>query len=599
MFEKISVFKIVKFALKHYIKSYKFFFFAVILLGIPHGLLHSVATLVFSQRLFDTIADVITKGEPLGKTYLIIIAAGAVFIIREILEGVYNFLFTVLLYHKPCGEIIKMIHSKTARIAPVCFEDTRLHDTIEKTETGMYAIIGIVSYIIVLIAIYVPYFIFMAFYLHNLQPYLIWIIVLAFVPSLFSQAVKTGIAAKFEDKASPIRREYDYYKTTIAGRTYYKETRKLGAYKFFLFRLLTSMKKLSKAEWDRNKKINLIELSTNIVTAVGYAGALYMLVSALISGDITAGAFAAVLASIGKLYEWMRDLIKEGIGDFAMDIGRARNFIRFMELPERGGVDAIPDYDKGIIAENISFTYPNAEHKSVDDVSLEIKPGETIAVVGANGAGKTTLVRLLMGLYTPTSGVVNLNGMDTSAVNSKSLFAGISGVFQNFQRYQMTLDENVKISDFSSEDKIDFVLFESGVDCKNTNTLPNGKETMLSREFDGVDLSGGEWQRIAIARGLYRRHNIIVLDEPTAAIDPIEESRIYRKFVEISKGKTAIIVTHRLGSAKIADRVIVMDKGKIINTGPHDELLQKCELYAKMFNAQAVWYKKNGGEFLT
>ncbi|MCL2774235.1 MAG: ABC transporter ATP-binding protein/permease [Oscillospiraceae bacterium] len=589
---KISIFKITKFALKLFMKTQPIFFFGVIILGIPHGLLHSVATLVFSQWFFDTVADIINNGEPLSKAYLIIIAAGSVFIIREIIEGVYNFLFGTLLYGKPEREIKKILHAKMARIDPVCFEDTKLYDSIEKADSGAGAIIGMVSYIIVLIAIYVPYFIFMSFYLHNLQPYLVWVIVLAFVPSIFSQAVKTGVVAKFEDKAAPAKREYDYYGKTITDRIYYKETRKLGAYKFFLTRLLDSMKRLSKAEWDRSKKINLIELSTNIVTAGGYVGALYMLVTALLSGGITAGAFAAVFASIGKLFEWMRDLIKEGIGDFAMDVGRARNFMRFMDLPERGGVDATPDFNKGIIAENISFAYPNAEHKSIDGVSLEIKAGETIAVVGANGAGKSTLVRLLTGLYTPTSGTVNLNGMNTSEVNSKSLFNGISGVFQSFQRYQMTLNENVKISDFSNDSETDLVLTESGVNSKNSDTFPDGKNTMLSREFDGVDLSGGQWQRVAIARGLYRRHNIIVLDEPTAAIDPIEESRIYRKFVEISKGKTSIIVTHRLGSTKIADRVIVMDKGKIANIGSHEELLVKCRLYVEMFNAQAVWYEK-------
>jgi len=355
------------------------------------------------------------------------------------------------------------------------------------------------------------------------------------------------------------------------------------------------MRRLGKAEWDKNKKINLIELSSNLVTAAGYAGALFMLVNALISGDITAGAFAAVLASISKLFEWMKELIEEGIGDFAMDLGMAKNFMRFIELPERGGADAEPDFNKGIIAESVSFAYPNAEFASVDNVSLEIKSGETIAVVGANGAGKTTLVLLLMGLYSPMSGTVNLNGMTTSNINSKSLFNSISAVFQNFQRYQMTLDENIKISNYSRVGETDLVLTESGVDFENGDTFPNGKNTMLSREFDGVDLSGGQWQRIAIARGLYRRHNIIVLDEPTAAIDPIEESRIYRKFVDISKGKTAIIVTHRLGSTKIADRVIVMDKGRIINIGAHDALMQNCELYAEMFKAQAVWYEKNEG----
>ena len=585
------MFKTVKYALKLFIKTQPVFFFFMILLGIPHGLLHSCATLVFSQKFFDAVGGIITNGEPLSKAYIVIITAGLVFVIREILEGIYNFLFNNILFHKPNREIKKILHEKMAGIDPVYFEDAKFYDIIEKADSGTGAILAMVSYIVVLVNVYVPYFIFMSFYLRNLQPYLIWIIVLAFVPSILSQAVKTGIIAKFEDKAAPVRREYDYYGKTITDRSYYKETRKLGAYKFFLTRLLKSMFRLGKAEWDRSKKINLIELSTNLVTAAGFAGALYMLVNALVSGDITAGAFAAVLASIGKLFEWMRELIEEGIGDFAMDVGMARNFLRFIEFLERGGIDAIPDFDKGIIADNISFAYPNAEHKSIDNISLEIKPGETIAVVGENGAGKTTLVRLLTGLYIPTSGTVNLNGMNTLDINGKSLFNGISGVFQNFQRYQMTLNENIKISDFTNENEIDSVLFESGVDFENPDTFPNGKDTMLSREFDGVDLSGGEWQRVAIARGLYKRHNVIVLDEPTAAIDPIEESRIYRKFIEISKGKTAVIVTHRLGSTKIADRVIVMDKGRIINIGSHDELLQKCELYSEMFNAQAVWYE--------
>jgi ATP-binding cassette subfamily B protein len=585
------MFKTIKFALKLFIKTHPVFFFFVIMLGIPHSLLHSVSTLVFSQRLFDSVGDFIINGGSLRKVYLTIIAAGSVFIIRQIIEGVFNFLEVGVLFQKPQLKMMKMLHEKMARIDPVYFEDPKLYDSIEKADSGASSILRMGDYIIILFAIYAPYFIFMSFYLHNLQPYLIWIIALAFIPSLLSQLVKIGITEKFEDKAAPIRREYDYYGRTITDKIYYKETRKLGAYKFFISRLFNSMHKLGKAEWGRIKKINLITLATDLITASGYAGALYMLVIALLSGDITAGAFAAVLVSIDKLFEWMRDFIKENIGDFAVDIEKEKNLIRFMELPERGGIDAMPDFDKGIVAENVSFTYPNAEFASVDNVSLEIKAGETIAVVGANGAGKTTLVRLFMGLYIPISGKIILNGMEIPEVNRKSLFNGISGVFQNFQRYQMTLDENIKISDFSNKDEPDSVLTESGVDFKNDGTFPYGKNTMLSREFDGVDLSGGQWQRVAIARGLYRRHNIIVLDEPAAAIDPLEESRIYRKFVEISKGKTAIIVTHRLGSTKIADRVIVMDKGKIVDIGSHDELLQNCKLYAEMFNAQAVWYE--------
>lgn len=581
--------KTIKYGLKLFIQTCPVFFWVVHITGILNMMSWGAST-VATQWFFDSVGDVITNNEPLRRVYLMIIVVGALLILKQIIEGIHNFLYGALM-NKPSGAIRKVLHTKMARLDPICFEDSKFYDSIKKADSGVSGIMGIVAYLIVLFSSYLPYLIFMSFYMHSLKPSLLWIIVLIFIPTLISQILRIGIIAKFEDTAAPIKREYDYYEKTIADRSYYKETRKLGIYQFFIIRFINSIKNLSKAEWDRNKRINLIELAANLTTAAGYAGILYILISNLLSGDISAGAFAAVFASIGTIFGIMSDVIDEGMEDIVEGVSTGQNFIRFMELPERSGLDAAPDFDKGIVAANMSFIYPNAKHKSIDNVSLEIKAGETIAVVGANGAGKTTLVKLLIGLYIPTSGKVVLNGMKTSETNNKSLFAGTSGVFQNFQRYQMTLDENVKISDVSSDSKTDLILMESGVDFENSNTFPAGKDTMLSREFGGVDLSGGQWQRVAIARGLYRRHDVIVLDEPTAAIDPIEESRIYRKFAEISKDKTAIIVTHRLGSTKIADRVIVMDKGKIIDIGLHDELLEKCSLYKDMFNAQAVWYE--------
>jgi ATP-binding cassette subfamily B protein len=314
-----------------------------------------------------------------------------------------------------------------------------------------------------------------------------------------------------------------------------------------------------------------------------------MLVKALLAGDISIGAFAAVFGSIGMMFAIMEEMIARHIGSMASNLGKAQNFIRFMELPERGGEEGTADFSKGIVLENVSFTYPNAEFKSIDNVSLEIKAGETVAIVGENGAGKSTLIRLILGLYKPTEGVVRVNGMDTAKVESRSLFRSVSGVFQKYQRYRMTLEENIRISDMENSGDVGAAAEQAGVTVDEAS-FPEGYATMLSREFDGIDLSGGQWQRIAIARGLYRVHDIIVLDEPTAAIDPLEESRIYRKFVEISRGKTAIIVTHRLGSTKIADRVIVMEKGRVIATGTHDELMKNCELYRTMYDSQAEWY---------
>ena len=239
----------------------------------------------------------------------------------------------------------------------------------------------------------------------------------------------------------------------------------------------------------------------------------------------------------------------------------------------------------------MSFSYPGSETKAVEHVNLTIKPGETIAIVGQNGAGKSTLVKLLTGLYLPTEGTVEIGGIDSRKISSHSIYRGITGIFQKYQRYKLTLQENVQISDLQTQDQQHLETAVKKADLElDHETFPQGYDTMLSREFDGVDLSGGQWQRVALARGFYRVHDLVVLDEPTAAIDPLEETRIYEKFAELSKDKTAVIVTHRLGSAKIADRIVVMDQGRIVAIGTHDQLMRERGKYAEMYQAQAQWY---------
>ena len=229
----------------------------------------------------------------------------------------------------------------------------------------------------------------------------------------------------------------------------------------------------------------------------------------------------------------------------------------------------------------------------MENVNLTIHRGETIAVVGENGAGKSTLIRLITGLYLPQNGRVTHNNKSTKEITPRVLFTGITGVFQNFQRYQLELSDNITISDMESESKtqqdIDVAVVQSGLRL-DTDIFPNGYETMLSREFDGVDLSGGEWQKVAIARGVYRDHELIILDEPTAAIDPVEETKIYERFAKIARNKTAVIITHRLGSVKFADKIVVMKEGRIVGVGSHEKLLLSCLLYKNMWESQAQSY---------
>lgn len=585
---RVSLWKVIKAGLKINMSAIPVLYIVINIISIFHGISHGFATYM-TQRFYDSIERALKIGAGAGVIFASVLALGAAFIGREILNGLHNFLHVVE-FTKCNGETARRIHKKMGRLDPVCLEDTVLQDQINKADEGAGNTVQIMNLGITVLTFYIPYFVFMGFYLNNLSPKFILAILLVFIPTLFGQLMKPQVVAKFEDEAAPVRRKLNFYDGTMTTREFFKETRILGIYKMLIGRFLETCRELAQAEWRAKIRENMLELVAALLSCLGWGGIVYMLVSTLLAGEITVGAFAAVFGSVTMMFAIMQEAFSH-VGRMAKNYGSARNYVRFMELPERGGTEQAADSSKGIVLENVSFTYPNGTTKSIDGVSLEIKQGETVAIVVENGAGKSTLVRLLIGIYKPTEGRVITRGMDTLAADSRSLFKNVSGVFQKYQRYLMKLSENVNISQMEKKEVPDKALSEAGVDIRE-DAFPQGLDTMLSREFDGVDLSGGQWQRIAVARGLYRTHDLIVLDEPTAAIDPIEESRIYRQFMEISKDKTAIIVTHRLGSVKEADRVIVMDKGKVIAIAPHRELMKSCRLYSEMYNAQSMWYEK-------
>ncbi len=314
-----------------------------------------------------------------------------------------------------------------------------------------------------------------------------------------------------------------------------------------------------------------------------------MLIKYLFDGSISVGNFGAVLASTGMIMSMLEQMICYIIGNAMKRIGTVDNYLKFMNIKEQE--EKKINYEKApqIELKDVSFSYPGSKLEAISNVSIKFESGEIVAIVGENGAGKSTLTNLISGIYLPNKGGVYFNDQDTKSLDHKSLMKNISSIFQNFQRYKMTLQDNIIISDTSTtviNQCVENSLKEADLNV-NSKVFPQGMNTMLSRDFDGVDLSGGYWQRVAIARGFYKQHNMILLDEPTAAIDPIEESKLYMKFIEFSRGKTSFIVTHRLALTKMADKIVVMDKGKVVQIGTHKELISINGKYQELYNSQS------------
>lgn len=275
----------------------------------------------------------------------------------------------------------------------------------------------------------------------------------------------------------------------------------------------------------------------------------------------------------------------------------ATDFMEFMETPAKPSGDVKVTGIPTIEFKNVSFSYPNTDVKALDNVSFVLTPGDSLAIVGENGAGKTTLIKLLIGAYEPTEGVILINGEPFSKINRESYLAQLGALFQDYSRYEFaTLGENVWFGDTSksySRKSIELALSQADLETLSSK-YEKGLNQILSKDFDETsttDLSGGQWQRLAVARALFRSPNVLLLDEPTSAIDAKSEYKIFKNIIEAQKGKSTIIISHRFSTVRKASRIIVLREGKIIESGTHDELIMKRRgVYKTLFEMQAEGY---------
>jgi len=565
-------------------------FLGYFLLSILQSLFLTFET-VSQQGVFDETAELIAGGNSFDNVMFSIIIFGGVHIVGQILGGAVNIVPDAFL-DRIDGKLSYQIHQKASRISPLYYEEARTLDNINKAESGKSRAVMFVFTFWMVAAFYVPYYFFMGRYLFSLKPVLAVSIILVFLPVMAIQLVRTRVLSKLEDEAAPVRRQNSYYEGCIVNREYFKETRQLGAFSFFHNMFMDTLGLLQKLTFQATLKANMTELCMRFFTVAGYSGILYLLFSSLMSGEISIGAFAAVFASIGKLYSLMEEVVCGHIARLAANYGSIQNYLDFMALPEeeRGVDDKFSISD--IVLEKVGFTYPNSAAFALKDISFTLKKGETLAIVGENGSGKSTLAKLLCGLYPPSEGTIAYGPCGTGE-NRYGVYNNTSAVFQNFQKYQMVLRDNINISQknrSATDDIVTEIAYDAGIRTGDVTRFPQSLDTMLSREFGGVDLSGGEWQRIAIARGMYRESRFMILDEPTSAIDPYEESELYEKFAQMTKDRTSVLITHRLGIIKIADKIAVLKKGRLVEFGTHGQLITEDGEYARLFKSQKQWY---------
>lgn len=322
-----------------------------------------------------------------------------------------------------------------------------------------------------------------------------------------------------------------------------------------------------------------------------------ILIGPVTSGILSIGMFMSIVNSVFELIQYLAWSLPEYGDNLAKNKEYLVDLTNFLKLEGDEGYLLRPAKEvsklKSLEFRNVSFKYPGTEKYILKDMSFVIEEGRHYAFVGANGAGKTTITKLITGLYEDFEGEILINGKSIKAYGQDQLKAMCSVVYQDFARYYISFRDNILLGDINSFDNLDNMnkAIETVELQDVVGGLPLGISSNLGKiKNDGIDLSGGQWQRIAMARGIVSPASIRILDEPTAALDPISESNVYEKFEEISRGQTTIFISHRLGSTKIADEIFVIGDGAIVESGSYEELMKKNGVYTKMYESQRSWY---------
>ena len=438
------------------------------------------------------------------------------------------------------------------------------------------------------------------------SPWLLLLLAVAVVPGFLGETHFASLGYSLLFRWTPERRQLDYLRYVGASDKTAKEVQMFGLAPW----LIERYRKLADRFYEENRDLSIrrgvVSALLSIIGTVGYYAAYVVILIRAVNGDITIGTLTFLAASFGRGRDVIQNILLSASNVYEQAL-YLRDLFVFLDMrptiESPPGAKPVPARIKsGFVFEDVGFRYPGSERWAVRNVSLSLEPGERVALVGENGAGKTTITKLLARLYDPTEGRITLDGVDLREYDLGSVRRAIGVIFQDFVRYDMRFDENIAVGEIDSvrselekSNGTPPSITEAAENSLAASLLPRfakGYQQMLGRRFDdGVDLSGGEWQKIALARAYIRDAQVLILDEPTAALDARAEYEVFLRFSELVAGRMAILISHRFSTVRMADRIIVLRHGKVEEQGSHDELVAKGGLYEELFTMQAAGYR--------
>jgi len=428
-----------------------------------------------------------------------------------------------------------------------------------------------------------------------------WLIVLLFItilPSFIGESYFNDQTYALSRRQTPERRELDYLRYLGASDETAKEVKIFDLSGF----IIEKFEVLANKFYQSNRRItinrSLWGTAFTLLGSLGYYGAYVYIILETISGSISIGKLTFLAGSFRQLKSLMESILTRfsAVSQGAIYLS---DFFEFFDIRPAITVSKTPlPFPKPVLQgfefQNVGFRYQHAEKWASRHLNFTLKAGEKIALVGENGAGKTTLVKLLARLYDPTEGRILLDGVDLRLYDIVSLRQNIGIIFQDYLRYQMRVSDNIAVGNIVQKDNTSLIVSaaEQSLASDLVSRLPAGYEQMLGKRFqEGIELSGGEWQKVALARAYMRQAQVLILDEPTSALDARAEYEVFQRFAALTQGKSAVLISHRFSTVRMADRILVLQEGELIESGSHQELIDRRGKYAELFALQAKGYQ--------